>query len=567
MWDETVDFVIAGSGGGGLCAGMAVRERGHTVVVLEKTDKLGGSTAMSGGVLWVPNSPLQKRAGVEDSEAAARTYLDAAVGSDGGPGSTSARRAAFLDVGPRIIRFLESKGVKFIRAEGWSDYYDNLPGGSQRGRSLGTPLLDSGDLGQWWPQLRPGPFPVPLTVAETRSIGEGTRTLRGRVMLLRLAWRMLWMKTTKRRLLGLGASLQGHMLLAAERLGVRLETGAAVASLIRDGERIVGVEVLQNGRKRRIRAMAGVLLASGGFARNEDLRLQYGPQPSSTKWTNANPGETGELILAARDVGADLAMMDEAWWIPSSLPPSGAVSMHSSDLAKPHCILVDIHGERFTNEAGSYVENGHRMYERAVPAWAILDSRHRSRYNWGFQPPMMTPDAWLASGYFKKADTLHELAMLCGVDPEGLMRTVERFNGFVDAGIDADFGRGGRSYDRSAGDPTVRPNPNLGTISQGPFYACALYPGDVGTQGGIVTDEHARALTADGDVIGGLYATGNCTASVMGRVYPGAGASIAASFVFGFIAANHALDAMAEAGHHAGPQSAASDPVSLTKST
>jgi 3-oxosteroid 1-dehydrogenase len=144
---------------------------------------------------------------------------------------------------------------------------------------------------------------------------------------------------------------------------------------------------------------------------------------------------------------------------------------------------------------------------------------------------------------------------------------VERFNGFVEAGIDADFGRGGRSYDRSAGDPTVRPNPNLGTISQGPFYACALFPGDVGTQGGIVTDEHARALTADGDVIGGLYATGNCTASVMGRVYPGAGASIAASFVFGFIAANHALDAMAEAGHHAGPQSAASDPVSLTKST
>ena len=548
-WDESVDLVVVGSGGGALCAAMAARAQGASVVVLEKTDKLGGSTAMSGGVLWVPNSPLMMREGVPDSPEAARRYLDAAVGdADCGPGSTPQRRTAFLEIAPKVVEFLEGKGVPFIRAEGWSDYQDELPGGSQRGRSIGTPLIDSAKLGRWWPLLRMGPIPAPLTVAETRFIGEATRTMRGRMMLARMAWRMLWMRRTKRRLLGLGASLQGHMLLAAERLQVPLRTNAGVSSLVQEGDRVAGVVVTIDGVERRIRARSGVLIASGGFARNEKMRREFGPQPSSTKWTNANPGETGEMILAARDVGADLAMLDEAWWIPSSLLPSGGVGMHSTDIAKPYCILVDSAGQRFTNEAGSYVENGHRIYERnkttaTIPCWLILESRHRNRYNLGFQPPVVTPDAWLKSGYLKKADTLEDLARQCGIDAAGLKRTVERFNGFAEKGVDADFRRGARAYDRSAGDPTVKPNPNLGAIEKPPFYAVAIYPGDVGTQGGIVTDELARALRPDGSVIPGLYATGNCTASVMGRTYPGAGASIAASFVFGYIAALHALDA------------------------
>jgi 3-oxosteroid 1-dehydrogenase len=547
-WDESADFVVIGSGGGALCAAMVAKAQGASVLVLEKTDKLGGSTAMSGGVLWVPNSPLMRREGVEDSPQAARRYLDAAVGdTDCGPGSTPQRRSAFLEVAPKVVEFLEQRGVPFIRADGWSDYYDELPGGSQRGRSIGTPLIDSAKLGRWWPLLRMGPIPAPLTVAETRFIGEATRTFRGRVMLARMAWRMLWMRRTQRRLLGLGASLQGHMLLAAERLQVPIRSNAGVTSLVQEGGRITGVVATMDGAERRIQARNGVLIASGGFARNEDMRRKFGPQPSSAKWTNANPGETGEMILAAQDVGADLAVMDEAWWIPSSLQPNGTVGMHSTDIAKPFCIMVDSAGQRFTNEAGSYVENGHRIYERnkttsAIPCWLILESRHRNRYNLGFQPPLVTPDAWIQSGYLKKSDTLEGLARQCGIDPEGLKRTVERFNGFAAKGVDADYHRGARAYDRSAGDPTVKPNPNLGAIERPPFYAVAIYPGDVGTQGGIVTDERARALRADGSVIPGLYATGNCTASVMGRTYPGAGASIAASFVFGYIAS---LDALA----------------------
>jgi 3-oxosteroid 1-dehydrogenase len=546
-WDESVDLVVIGSGGGGLCAAMAARSQGASVLVLEKTDKLGGSTAMSGGVLWVPDNPLMKREGVPDSAQDARRYLDAAVGhEDCGPGATHARRSAFLESAPKVVEFLEAAGMPFIRAEGWSDYYDELPGGSQRGRSIGTPLIDSAKLGCWGPLLRMGPIAAPLTVAETRFIGEATRTMRGRLMLLRMAWRILWMRRTKRRLLGLGASLQGHMLLAAERLEVPIRRNAGVVSLVQQGGAVTGVVAMIEGGERRIQARKGVLIASGGFAHNEEMRRQYSPKPTSTKWTNANPGETGEMILAAQKAGAELAMMDEAWWIPSSMLPSGAVGMHSTDLGKPHCMLVDSAGQRFTNESGSYVDNGHRMYERnkatpSIPCWLILESRHRSRYNFGFQPPMVTPEAWLTSGYMKKADTLEDLARQCGIDAAGLVATAKRFSGFAATGVDEDFGRGNRSYDRTAGDPTVKPNPNLGAIEKAPFYAVAIYPGDVGTQGGIVTDERARALRADGSVIRGLYAAGNCTASVMGRKYPGAGASIAASFVFAWLAARDAL--------------------------
>jgi 3-oxosteroid 1-dehydrogenase len=220
--------------------------------------------------------------------------------------------------------------------------------------------------------------------------------------------------------------------------------------------------------------------------------------------------------------------------------------MHHLDLALPHSMMVDQSGQRFCDESASYMEVGERMYAReaegggAIPSWTIFDGVHRKRYPWGSALPGTTPDAWIESGYMKRADSLEALAAQCGIDPAGLAKTVERWNGFCQDGIDRDHARGERQFDRIHGDPTVRPNPNLGAISTPPYFAVPMYPSDVGCAGGLVTDEFARVVREDGRTIDGLYATGNTTASVVGRCYPGAGASIAASFVFGFIAAHHA---------------------------
>jgi len=235
--------------------------------------------------------------------------------------------------------------------------------------------------------------------------------------------------------------------------------------------------------------------------------------------------------------------MNEAWWTASSFLPDGSfVSIHSpNDIGKPYCIVVDDKGKRFANEACSYMEFGQRMYAAgAVPAWIILESRHRSSYPWGTTLPGRTPAQWLEIGYMRRFGSLEDLARGCSIEPQSLKHTVDRFNDFARKGVDEDFGRGTNAYHRYYGDPTVKPNANLGPIERPPLYAVALYPADVGTSGGILTDQFARVLRSDGSIIEGLYAAGNCTASVMGRRYVGAGASIGPSMTFGYIAACHA---------------------------
>jgi 3-oxosteroid 1-dehydrogenase len=541
-WDETVDFLIVGSGGGSMCAALALKELGKSPLILEKTDKIGGSTAMSGGVIWVPNHPLQAREGVTDSEEMARTYLNATVGEDAGLGSTPARKEAFLRTGPKLIEFLEGQGVEFIRAEGWSDYYDNLPGGCARGRSLGVPLLDSADMGDLYSNLRVGPMPFPVTVVELRDVTLAKRTLKGMLTGLKVLYRLRKAKTGKP-WLGVGVALQARMLMAAARQGVPIRTDTCVVDLIEENGRIIGVIAEHAGRQLRIRARDGVLINSGGFSHNAEMRQKYGPKPAFTDVTNANPGDTGEMILQAQQHGAALDLMDQAWWVPGTKPPHGEIYMHVTDIAKPHVVMVNAKGERFTDEAGSYMENGQRMYAQGLPVWAIMDSRHRQRYVWGTQMPGGTPKSWAESGYMKQATTIEGLAAQIRIDPTTLRRTIDRYNAFCAAGQDDDFKRGARAYDRWHGDPRNKPNPSLGTLEKPPFLAFEMFPGDVGTAGGIVTDEFARALRPDGTVIAGLYATGNATASVMGRAYPGAGASIGAAFVFGYIAARHAAGA------------------------
>jgi len=544
-WDETVDFVIVGSGAGSLCAAMAMVDAGRTPLVLEKTDKVGGSTAMSGGVLWVPNHPLQKAAGVDDSYEKSAQYLDAAVG-DVGPSTSRARKDMFLRMGPKMVEYLQGKGLKFLRADGWSDYHDELPGGCPRSRSLTMEVFDANQLGPTWSKrLRRGPSDMPVRNTEGRKLQLMTRTVGGKMAAARLGMRLMRNKLMGQQLVGMGAAIQGRMLQAALRHKVEVRIDCPVEDLVEENGRITGVVVRQGGKTRRIGAREGVLINAGGFSHNADMRKRYGPQPSSVDWTNANPGDTGEMIEIAKLHGAATDLMDQAVWLVTSLAPGGVRAFHVLDIPKPHSIIVDTAGRRFLNEAQSYMRNGQAMYaHQAVPAFAILDSRHRERYPWGMTPGGVPPQAWLDSGYMRRADSLDELAKLCGIDADGLKTTVERFNGFARTGKDLDFHRGDRAYDKVFADPTVKPNPSLGAIEKPPFYAVEVFPGDVGTYGGLVTDEYARVLNDAGQVIPGLYATGNSTASVTGKTYPGAGASIAASFIFGWVAARHASGTM-----------------------
>lgn len=523
-------------------------DAGKKPIVLEKTDKVGGSTSMSGGVFWVPNHPLQAEAGVEDSYEQGLAYLNAAVG-DVGPSTSTERKDAFLRMGPRMITYLRDKGMPFVRAHGWSDYYDDLPGGCPESRSLMVALFNARELGPEWNQrLRRGPSTIPLRWPESQLL-QLRRGWASKKAALSLGLRLLAMKLTGKQLVGMGTAIQGRMLQIALRHGVDIRPEAPVTELVEENGRFCGVVAELDGKPQRIEARDGVLINAGGFAHNAEMRKTFGPQPSSVKWTNANPGDTGEMIRIATTHGAATDLMDQAIWLVVSLLPDGSRSMHVLDLGKPHGIVVNKDGKRFLNEGQSYMANGQAMYaDGAVPAYAILESRHRNRYMWSGSPGGITPREWYRSGYIKRADTLAELAAQCGIDPHGLQATAERFNGFCKTGKDLDFHRGERVYDRIFADPSVAPNPALGTIEQPPFYAVEVYPGDVGTFGGLVTDEYARVLRDNGTVIQGLYATGNSTASVMGKTYPGAGASISPSFVFGWIAARHATGTNTDAG-------------------
>jgi 3-oxosteroid 1-dehydrogenase len=355
----------------------------------------------------------------------------------------------------------------------------------------------------------------------------------------------------------MGAAVQGRMLKLCLSAGIPIWPETPVEDFIVENGRVVGVVANRKGASVRIQATNGVLINAGGFSRNQAMRDRYMRQPTSAEWTSVCAGDTGEMQQAAMRLGAAVDQMEQAWWHTSSMHRDGSFPsslrgsdgkllpyFQSYDIAKPHGIVVDQSGQRYFNESVSYGEQVERMYQRnatmpATPSWQIMDSRHRNQYFWGLEPPGRTPHEWLESGYLKKADTLDELAQLCSMDQAQLKATVERFNDFARKGVDEDFHRGENEYSKFMGDPTYA-NPGLGTIEKPPFYACAMFPTDLGTCGGLVCDDHARVLREDGSIIDGLYATGNSAATVMGRTIPAAGVCVGSSFLWGWVAACHA---------------------------
>jgi 3-oxosteroid 1-dehydrogenase len=553
QYDESFDLVIVGSGAASVPAALLARSLGHSALIVEKQPVFGGSTAYSGGVLWIPNSPLHASG---DSEEAGREYLNALIGPDGGKASPPAKREMFLKEGPQAIKFLMRQGLKFILVF-WPDYYSNVPGAHEYGRSLMCELFNINELGDWKDKV--GSFygfpPLPVNCWEFVNLTLAKRTLKGKSAALRLAARMLQDKLTGRRRVGSGNALQGRMLQAALRAQIPIRLSTAVTELIVDGDRVAGVKISGPTGEQYIQAKRGVLLNTGGFSHNLAMRKAYQPAPASVDWTMANPGDTGEGIQMAQKLGADIDLMREAWWTPGSLLPNGRYAgFHvPGESGKPHIIIVGKNGRRVGNEAGAYMEFGQKMFAAgAVPAYAILDSRALAHYTWGPILKGAQIQPFIDNGYLKTATTVRELAQRTGIDPQGLEAEIAKFNGFAEKGVDADFGRGNSVHNRAMGDPTVKPNPSLGTIEKAPFYAVTIWPMDVGTSGGLVTDEYARVLRSDGSVIRGLYASGNTTAPVIGASYPGAGASIGASLTFGYVAARHALGDLNEERPNAG---------------
>jgi len=564
-WDEAADLVIVGSGGGALVAALAASSAGAEALVLEKQERVGGSTAMSGGIAWIPNNPVMRAAGIADSYEDAMVHFETVVG-DVGPASSPQRRQAFLTAGPEMVDFLQQLGIRFAYCRGYSDYYSNLAGGHDLGRGIEPVPFDGRVLGPWLDRLQPGlaqTLGLAVMTNEARSLSHYNRSLRSFAVAARVVMRTYAARARHQALLTNGASLVGQLLAVALGRNIPVWTEAPVEELVMEGGRVVGVRVRRGGSSLLVHARRAVLLASGGFAHNRQMREEFGgDQPNSAKWSIANPGDTGECIQAAIRLGAKTDLMDEAWWLPS--PRTGRFAQSTLDQARqrPRTIYVDASGRRFVNESNSYMEVGKAMYardktSRAVPCWLIFDDRYRKRYAHQRSRPGRLPRSLLESGMVKQAWTIEDLARVCGIDPQGLVDTVQTFNRHAAEGRDPEFGRGASAYNRALGDPNRRVHPCLGPIDEPPYYAVQVVPGDIGTCGGLVTDEHARVIAESGEPIAGLYATGNCTATVMGRHYLGPGASIANSMVFGYVAARHAT---------AGDRAAASDSAAADNS-
>jgi 3-oxosteroid 1-dehydrogenase len=549
-WDRSVDLLIAGSGGGGMVAGLAALDCGLEPLIVEKQALVGGSTGLSGGIVWVPNNPLMRADGIADSHEDGLAYLADVVGDIGAPSSPE-RREMFLTAGYEMINFLIRKGVRLVRCAGWSDYYPNHKGGNAVGRAVEGIPFNAAKLGKWSDKVQPPlakAYGFVVLTNELRSVQYFNRTPRAFAVATRVFVRSTLARIARRQILTNGSSLIAQMLKSMIDLGdgePPVWTNAAMEDLIVEDGRVVGARIVHDGARLNVEARSGVLLAAGGFGHNADMRRRYsGDQPNEAKWSIANAGDTGEVLQTAMGLGAKTDLLDEAWWLPSVFIANGGTTAASlgSGRQRPGAIYVDSAGRRFCNESNSYVEVGKAMYaNKAVPCWMVFDDGYVRRYVAGANPlKRRLPVELIASGAVKRADTIGDLARQIEVPADALARTVQRFNQFAAKGLDPDFGRGQSAYNDCLGDPGYRPNAAIGPLERAPYYATKVYPADVGTCGGVITNEHAQVVDENDRVIDGLYATGNTTATVMGRTYPGAGASIASSMVFGYVAARHA---------------------------
>lgn len=562
---ENVDVVVVGSGAGGLAAAVTARLRGLSVVVLEKEEYFGGTTARSGGVLWIPGNPVNAREGVTDSTDAARIYLAHETGNF----FDIARVNAFLENGPEMVRFFqENTSVRFLPNVAFADYHPDAPGGTAGGRSIVAAPLQGTELGVHFKDLRPPLREITFVgmmfnaSAEVQHFFKATRSLKSFAYVVKrlMSHAVEVLRYGRAARLTNGNALAARLAKSAFDADIGIRLRHAVVDLVTQNGRVVGVVVDTPERRHMIRARRGVVLACGGFPldieRRRDL-FKHAPT-GSEHFSPASPGNTGDgLRLGARAGGALQDDLPEpAAWIPVSLVRyrNGTIGHfpHLIDRYKPGVIAVTRDGKRFVNEAQSYHDVGQAMIRACrgaaeTAAWLICDHVALSRYGMGFVKPFPVPRFHhVRSGYLTKASSLRELAELAGINSGALQETVARFNEKAVLGEDPEFGKGTTAYNRFLGDPDHKPNPCVAPLDTPPYYAIKLVLGDLGTFAGLKTDAQARVLNASGEPVPGLFAVGNDMASIMGGNYPGGGITLGPAMTFGYIAGNYLAHQHAE---------------------
>lgn len=560
---DQVDTVVLGSGAGGLTAALTATLNGLSCLVLESQPVVGGTSARSSGTVWIPDNMYMRAAGILDDRPRAEEYLDALVS---GRGSRDLW-VRFLNMGPAMLEDLNRQaGLRFKPFKAAPDYRQDKPGAAPGWRPLEPEEFDGKALGDWFDKLA-APLPelmlfggMMVTRAEAALLLKADRSLKGALLGARLMARYAAERVTYARgtRLVLGNALVARLLKECLDRGVSVGTDSTAIRIVLEAGKVAGLELRGgDGAPRSIRC-GSIILAGGGFPASADWRSRELPEPTPA-YTPAAPGCVGTTLELAMEAGAVLGEsgMDNGLWFPSSIAdrPDGSTAVYPHivlDRAKPGTIAVDASGKRFVNEGVSYHEFVRGMYRAnqkrtAIPAWMICGRDFIRKYGLGLIRPR-TPSLrrYIESGYLIEADTIGGLAEKLHLPVGALTETVERFNEFALDGVDKDFHRGETIYDRTNGDSALGPNPSLGPIEDGPFYAVALYPTPLGTSRGLQADVDARVLNADGTAIPGLYVCGNDMQSAFGGEYPGAGGQLGQAMTFGWVAARHAARTLAK---------------------
>lgn len=558
-WDYSVDVLVVGSGNGGLTAALCSYEMGtRDVLVVEKGARYGGTSAVSGGGVWVPCNRYARAAGADDSIEAAREYLQHTIPEGMVPQELI---DAYLEQAPRMIDFLHERShVRYVSLEHYPDYYSNNPGARTGHRSMEPEPFDASLLGEDYETLTPthhmmhlfGLIPFTQVEAYTLTAQQpGWLKLALKLVggyLVDIPWRF---RSRIGRRITTGAAGVARLRLSLKERDIPLWLNSPMRELITEDGRVVGAIIEKQGQRLRIQARKAVILAAGGFEKNQAMREEYLPAPTSTSWSGGVDTNTGDAIKEGMRLGAATRLINDAWWCTTiSVPGESVPRLSIMEKSYPGSCVVNRRGERFANESQNYMAFQKQLYavhsedNPCQPSYHIFDARFRRNYIVGplltarLRPDWTIPKSWYEQGFVGKADTIRGLAEQMGIDPDGLERTVAKMNEYAATGKDLDFQRGDAAYDRYYGDPRVTPNPCLAPINEAPFYAMRIDAGDFGTQGGLVTDVHAQVLKEDGSAIPGLYAIGNCSAAVL-PTYPGPGSTLGPAMTFAYQAARH----------------------------